>query len=997
MKALGLAAAPNALRRKLMLGLPGSLALMSPLALVACGGSDDVSADSDPPAGVTLPPMARSAVAVKVALPAGTGISLANCQLMTGNNVSDVAADGTAGAVLLSGAPQMAYLFAADGRLLLIGAVEAGKTAMNSRTTAEALIFIASEVALLEPALQIALRQALQTHAVVEPVRVAVEAALLRGGISDEDPGLMAALTAAEAVICRREPAVASSAAKRAQARKVTIDPAELVSGVRVKRDAAFNSVVLENTFRRRAYAWVEQVGYFDRNGVQQSLPAPHLEKELDVSATTPLSFDSIVIKVGDFLAGLLADIGLIGDIQQGTGPFIATTSAPIFLPIFPDDAQSSLFRVRVVGIGQEQTGVALTAQEADRRDTLLVATVWEDIVVPIMQTLVLPLISDRLGKVFQTEVQKLWLATMAVDAVNITLLTSLLPNTWDRVQKGDADGAFGAFWKEFVSSNTLQDMIKMTLNSLIIASVGADAPGLQVLDGNGNLVAMNLNQVQGKLATFQAALGKVAKIVAIVKAAATVADFAAMAKDWASSQQRCEFALTSSGTTITFTPAAASAMPGGSVPLKAALGETTDIGAGSTIRYEWSVSGAAGGTLRNPANQSTGTTITTSTDTVDYVAAAGATAGATDSVSVKATLTDIGTSITGVIAVAMVPAVVTISAVKLTPASVDFKVKEAGQRQDFTVEFSTGFGSSFGLVYEWTCASTFGFISDNTLISNSAAPTFRSTLPKVTYSSGAVAVGGETELVKVRVLRITSAPGAVIETTETVATLESKVKYGAIELVMSPGKPMDAPTDTRFGVSAHVKNPLPAGSTVTWSWTVSGAGSLSNEKPFDGGAGGAVDLTTGSADGTATVTATATVIVPGAPATTVVTDPVSAVVNVRKGLRQIVLEASGGIFGCTDPLACGVSAYTAFIVPYFEKATGYSAALSGFGFAGCNRTETWRNETGPVGDRGGCRFPITYHPHSSAGKTNQWAVWNGFGGALDGDDKCVVTITLAP
>jgi hypothetical protein len=48
-------------------------------------------------------------------------------------------------------------------------------------------------------------------------------------------------------------------------------------------------------------------------------------------------------------------------------------------------------------------------------------------------------------------------------------------------------------------------------------------------------------------------------------------------------------------------------------------------------------------------------------------------------------------------------------------------------------------------------------------------------------------------------------------------------------------------------------------------------------------------------------------------------------------------------------------------------------------------------------GDGGDCDFPITYHPHSSKGPTNAWAVWIGFGGEVAAGNKCVVTITLAP
>jgi hypothetical protein len=155
------------------------------------------------------------------------------------------------------------------------------------------------------------------------------------------------------------------------------------------------------------------------------------------------------------------------------------------------------------------------------------------------------------------------------------------------------------------------------------------------------------------------------------------------------------------------------------------------------------------------------------------------------------------------------------------------------------------------------------------------------------------------------------------------------------------------------------------------------------------------VNFNSGSAEGSAKVSVSATLHLPAtatAPPRIISTDPVSATLNVKKGLRTITMEVSGGVFGCTDPKACGVSEYTAFVVPRLAKAVSYTAVLSGYAYASCNRSVTWSSVKG---DGGGCNFPVTYYPHSSAGATNAWAVWIGFGGAISG--KCVVTITLAP
>jgi putative lipoic acid-binding regulatory protein len=114
--------------------------------------------------------------------------------------------------------------------------------------------------------------------------------------------------------------------------------------------------------------------------------------------------------------------------------------------------------------------------------------------------------------------------------------------------------------------------------------------------------------------------------------------------------------------------------------------------------------------------------------------------------------------------------------------------------------------------------------------------------------------------------------------------------------------------------------------------------------------------------------------------------------VDILRGkLDQITFDVSGGVYPCSDPIACGVSEYTAFLVPVYPTALNYSAVLTGFAFPDCNRTVSW---AGVKPDGGGCSFPVTYHPHSTAGPTKEWAVWVGFGGPIAGG-KCTVTVTL--
>lgn len=208
---------------------------------------------------------------------------------------------------------------------------------------------------------------------------------------------------------------------------------------------------------------------------------------------------------------------------------------------------------------------------------------------------------------------------------------------------------------------------------------------------------------------------------------------------------------------------------------------------------------------------------------------------------------------------------------------------------------------------------------------------------------------------------------------------------------------PSSVPTKTSLGLTARLTPgtggaAIPADSQVTWSWQHSGAGSLEvsdRSKRTDN----TQRFHTGPSAGTATFKVSATVVAPNRAPVRVL--PREASLEVKAGPRQIVLRPGGGVFPCTDPLACGVDKYHAYLVPKFEGATNYTAVFSGFGYATCNRTVSW---TQPRPDGGDCNFPVTYHPHSSAGPSDTWALWMGWGdGPFAPDGTCEVTITLPP
>jgi hypothetical protein len=883
-------------RRRLMLSLPGSLALASPLGLIGCGGGgdggDDAQAASDARVQAMLgrlPVAQRSVAKVAVALPSGSGATLAGSQLVTANNVAEVAADGTSGAVLVEGGAQMAYLFDAAGRLLLMGLVDPGASErIDSTTTAEALLLLTSQVSLLGEAPAMALRRTLRGHAVIAPVQAAVEGALARNGIDAGDTALMGALDGALRALFPRTAAPASA---RKQARGITVTPTEMQSGITVlSRSEELNTVQFANHYRRRAHVWVTRTAHVDASGNRVALTPPVAVKDFALSATTPLSFDNFVAAVGDFLAELAESIGALDPYDSGNAPWQPVLGDPLMLPLEPADARKAEYRARAVGLGAHDGGT-LSAAETTKLDELWGATLYYDIVVPLVKTLILPLIGEGASSTSISAIERFGtnvLLSGALDLTSIEVANQTLPGTVAALKAGDAQGLITTFFSEFFSSNTFQTLLAELFTALAEASDprGPRFASTDLRDSQGRLIGVNLLNdkalIRRNMDQLQRAATKLARIIAVAKAVATAADYAAMAKDWLASAKLAEFDLEATSARLKLTPNAAEADP---------------------------LAGAAG------------------------------------KAAITATLEGLGAGL-----------------------------------------------SSNDVFLKWSCTKRYGSLYQR---GGSGIDDFESTLASPVHDY--IPSGVEDDPALPDVVSVEAwyrNPTSAQQTRIAVATTTIRLKK-MFTLSISPSGPTSVPTDTTLPMSAFLNETLPAGATVEWTWSVAGPASLAAAQSSSGGKASSAPLTTGASDGRATVTAKARVSVP-ATATTqaivITTNPVDAILDVKKGQRTINFRAPGGVFACGP--TCGVTDYTAFIVPRMAKATNYTAVFSEFGYGPCNRTVSWTTEKG---DGGGCNFPISYHPFSAREAATAWAVWIGFGGPLTGPGHCDVTITLAP
>ena len=983
----------SVLRRKLVLSLPSGLALATPLALIGCGGGggDGAAADTGPMA--QAPDTQREALAVTVTLPSGAPSG--GLVVGSGTSLARVTSGGTSGVVLLDAGASMAYLLTDSGALLGMGLVGKDRPVINSRTTAEALIYIGCSPAQLGEAWQFALRKVLASHAVVLPVVAAVEAAMRRGSIDPSDTALRDAVLNAVAQIRGRSGTASASVADDSRVKRLALSYDNGVhSGIKVVEQPGFNTIALENSFRRRAVATVERFGHTAADGSIVFETPTKVVHEFSVDPTDALNLSNAVNAVFEkTLEDLLVALNLIGDYELGDLPWTPKTSETFELPLVPETARETYYRVNVVGLGAQPASRELTGKELATYESLLITTLLKDLILPVASAFLLPIAGGFASKALSGKNTALLGLAMGLEVTKGAFAMELFPKTLLALRAGDWGEALLAAGTELLGTDPGKKLVSDTLSNLI---KWAGGPALATIrDAAGNILAVDLLSTEGqRLArNFVSGLEKVTGWVAVVEAAMLIANVGAQAKDITTSRTLDEFRVDGSPSVVVVTPQSVTlSLDGGSQRFEVVSvdGQAPQQG----WLYEWACASKSGFIVVGAQTSSDAApTLQESPDpSTLYTVKGGNKGDEIEGITVR--LFNAKRQYMGRKTVQVLIDRVVLGT--LTPATVEFERGASNAQQVFALTLDPAPLDATQLRYEWICPSQHGTLQSGGVTTSIDTPRVTSGQPNATYRLAAGSSGGERENISVEVFQraVDSSSGA--ETWKKISSAKATAKVKAeFSLGISPPGPTDVPTDTSMNVSAFFNEKLPASATVAWEWSHTGAGSLEAAPADANPADSVVSFKTSAAEGAATVTATATVTIPAtatAAARVIELPPVSSTLNVKKGLRTITMEVSGGVFGCTDPLACGVSAYTAFVVPRLPKAVSYTAVLSGYAYAGCNRSVTWNSV---VGDGGDCNFPVTYFPHSSAGATNAWAVWIGFGGAFSG--KCIVTITLAP
>lgn len=926
---------PVPARRRLLLAAPAGALLASPLALLGCGGGG--GGDASPGADAT------------VTLPAGID---AKDVLLVSSADEHVVEGGKASLTLSGSGPSLVSAVHANGRVVALGLLHAGASgqSLGARSSAEALLFMALGGSLLGAADRTRVLDLLRADAAVGPVAAVIEArwavdpfaldgpdAQVVGAVGTALAGLRGARAAA---MCSR---VAAAQRKRPLAVEPLqrIEPSTAVSGVTVLQADGTDSapgIKLQNTKRRPGLAHVYETAYTPTDGQAIELGLARVEYErIEVPSTQSLSlFSAIGQMAGGAVPWAPVETARYGLTQHAGAE--QTVYETVYLTPVWDRPEPDFF-----------LAVRYSLARSDWRDEL------KDLYAASQLELVFGAVLEALG----LGGQHLGAATLDEAIAAIRAGASGTPDVIALLESAGAGKALLAGWRAWLLNVSQGNAIVSGAYRVGVSTVVRQADAQLAKQ----IAAANLSA--RRLAMFRAALRALLAVAVVAGAIDTTAQY----RDLHEGEPAHLVTSTLVAPKVLISPSSGSVSRGGELVLTARVAGAQQL----TLEYAWSMSGSDLANLRD-ASGHVGRSFTSSDDKVT-LATTPSTQG-TLGVSVEAFVLRNGERLS----VGTATASIEVNQTRVTLAPAEARLPRTGGNQNYVVTIDPAPADPSALRYEWTCASQYGSLGSDGKLTSAAEPTFVGTLASATYFGRTDNEGGTWETLNLTVFT-TDAGGARQELGQASAEVYIRQQY---DLLLSPGD-CDVAAGLTLPMFASFEQQPPAGSTVKWTWSHSGVGTLT---PGTGNAPSSqATLATGTADGSMTVTVQAVISLPDG--STFRPLPLTRALRVKKGTREITMVAPGGVFPCGS--GCGVSDYTAFIVPRLPNALGYTAVFSGFGYGPCNRTVSW---IGPVADGGGCNFPITYHPFQSGDAASFWAVWIGFGGPLS-EGTCTVTITL--
>ena len=548
----------------------------------------------------------------------------------------------------------LAFTTNSAGKILYYGWLSPTRTTLSATTTAEVLLYYALGAYLMPPEIQ---ERVLGIIANSDSVRSRLAPAVVSflransAGLSGDTTSLMTLVAAEVAALL---PAVGGGT------RGVAIQNPGARSGVEAVQSSEPNTVLIQNQYLRRAVLAVNQVGYTDASGKQQTIAAQQIALS---EISLPKAADSFANTVSAWIEAYYSN-KTFGDGSIDAGIF-RSESDKVSLQLTPATAKKTHYRAHVLMPGLVADPALLAKLLPAQREyidginlkNLYIRLFFEDLIAPYFLSFVAKkLAGDR--AFIETLTGELLKVMQEVLPGQIELLASGRRSAYDvfkQVLKSmTVDPATGA------TSETFRKIVVV-----ILTKVAARFGGI-----NSELFLQNVSQGLNINGTVVPGVGR---LVAILGAADKILGYANTARivaDAARSRQVEFWDIDVNGVKIALDPTEIIAEHGAAVPGVKVNLQGSQPGEGQFFSYKWSCTSGRIADGKHPiANLIASTTV----DSVSYQAEGAA--GTTDEVVVEVTLKGPGRTDSQVLGTAKAKAYIT--GLSVSPTSKTLKAEE--------------------------------------------------------------------------------------------------------------------------------------------------------------------------------------------------------------------------------------------------------------------------------------------------------------------------------
>ncbi len=540
-------------------------ALVLTLIILACQKNDIEPDPIDPPPTPDTTKVNYPTKSIQVQLPADTKIDPGTLEVHSLSHNAKVSVSGTSKIAFNKGYPNIAWVFDAQGRLILAGFVTDSLSVINTTSTAKVLLYFGYATMMEQYAMTSEFLKS------IDQVKGTTEWATTFDGLFKADPTVLDKGSFREPLrqalkkisggrkmnVLTNQPGQVNQGLKLIADLEVVANTEK--SGIRVSTPD-LSKLAFENKYRRRAHAFLYKVKSVPENGNAVNTP---------IESNSLANTDTIVDPVG----GFTSVAGVLGAWIEGKPmEFAVVGSGPVDLKLDDNEIEAE-YKLHIVGPGFPGTNKTVSDQEAKKLTRLEIETLALDFLLPVMLEVVgnkddLALIDG--SRHVTGPIEDFLESTSAA--------LKIVPGAYEELRKGNYDMALRKLLEGLyneLNAAMFENMVKLTAGIL-------------------EMLAQQRYYIPANADVFKDAERKV-KILKLIDLGLFAGDIARMGTHIAKSAQLEEWTVKARGPKVSLTPDSSTVVPLMEQKITCEIKNFVENGGDTHAFYEWKTSGKYG------------------------------------------------------------------------------------------------------------------------------------------------------------------------------------------------------------------------------------------------------------------------------------------------------------------------------------------------------------------------------------------------------------------